>query len=488
MRPTASVFFIFAAIIFYGAAFMDDSNASRRAVELRDQHRMVPQPRKDEVVVVPDPSTEPRILIAPSEEAPLGEFADPAPPPPSPSPAEDKILVAEAPPEPATPSTGSSVEIEVAALDPETIVGDPNQGNRPATMGGPQEAAARGQKPPEIPPHVKREDEIELDFKTGDGKAWKAYVKRERASVFLESTLAYIEERRKSTKERVGRQLDLVFQRAFHDRDAAVEEYADWFFGFFTSPQFAVRGMLAGLWEIPSLDVDTIMDAVRVAVEEFMREAYIETVLKPEIRDPEIIDGVRDVLTDAHADYRRMLEHLDTRVVAWIGDNARYVELIDTDEAIQLKLDWNAESWRAPLHRADDAALFGLGGISIIVGGTLAGDFILDTFGSVFGAVIAEAVVGAEAAAGGAIIGSEIPVLGTILGAATGIGAHAVLGYFRENMTRDDFVAETNLALDTTIKRWKELITPKTNELVDRWYDETQRVVATPNLEAKLGS
>jgi len=539
MKNVVAVLFIGLAVALYGRAFMEDSHAALRARELRDMHRLVPQPRVDEVTIEADEENDrPSLFIPPplkagENERPHLKESQPVAAAPSPETAHDVVEIA---PEPsAEPSALNAPERLPRAVSDAAPAGsaeppplhDRVEREKALTSGTPvapppapdgpndvvdfskirfRASASAGilPVPRGFPPMPRisagllkvkntitedgKEDTIGVEFASADGQVWFAALARSQAQGFMRGSLEFIEERRLESKERLRERLKLVFERAFDDRDEAVGEYADWFYGFFTSPELAMWAMWGGLKEITSLELDTILDGMSRDVEETMRKEYVTTVLKPALRNPVVVQGIREVLQDAHSDYLMTVQRLDGMLVQFILDNAKYVRPIDTQRKATIKLDWDAESYRAPLVRGDEAAMFGAGGVALVVGSTLFGEVILETFSSVFVGIIGDAIAGAEAAAVGGVLGSEIPIAGTIVGALAGLGVHGVMGLIRENMGREEFVAQTNDALDATITRWQQVIIPNADQLIDRWYNETQQLMVSSEFNRKAGS
>lgn len=330
--------------------------------------------------------------------------------------------------------------------------------------------------------------EISVEFRGPDGRGWAAALKASQAAQFLEDAQSIVAQERAELKERMRERLDAVFKEAFADRDEAVGEFADWYYGFFTAPDLVVSGLWSGAKNIPSRDGDVIMQAVKRAVETRLRDKYIELVLEPQIRNPVVVSGVDQMIRDTHNDYLQSLRRLDARFIDFIVANARYAKPISDDGRLRLTLDWNAESYRAPMEYADEGLQFGAGGIALVLGGTLMGEVLLEVMGGVLAGIVAEATVAANFAAVGAVLGSEVPLIGNFVGAVVGLAAHGIATWVREGVGRDDFTAKTDASVDATITRWTKLIDGKASQLIDRWINETQRLIVSSELEQKLGS
>ncbi len=468
MRGFLSALLIFFAVLCYGAVFSGDPQARKHELARLQELAITPPPSGGTATLEPDDENDQPVLSPrPAqvfENTPRRPEVAPAP---SPTPARNEFRIDDTTfnrrPQPARPSIVA--EIFGLIISPAHAEAAPDSAAKP------------------------REGEVEIEFTTGDGRAWAAYVQRQDASVFLQSTLRYIDEERERTKEQFRGDLERVFRDAFSDRKASVDEFADWYFGFFTSGTMAGKGVWGGIREITSLDMDQIMSGVEVAVQESIRHQYLTYVMKPELRDPIIQDGVRSAILAAHRRYQHMIEGLDARLINFITDKARYVRPLDTQQKVHLKLDWDSESWRAPLHYDRQAVAAGAGSVFATAAGMIGGDVVLETVMTLLGSIVGEAVIAAEASAGGAVIGSEVfPGIGTALGAVAGLAAHGAMTYFRDSMGRDQFVADTHAAIDATTTTWHNMVEPSANALIDRWYNETKRLVQTPEIDSKLGS
>lgn len=470
MRAFLTVVLIFLSVLCYGAMFVGDPQARKQELARLQALAITPPPNGGEAILDADEVNDlPVLSPRPAQVFEAKPYEAEIAPAPSPQPSRNEFRID-----------------DTTAVEPEST--------RPSILAQlfgliVTPARAETAPAPSADETEKREDEVEIEFRTPDGNAWAAYVKRHDASVFLQSTLRYIDEERERTKTQFSGDLDRVFRDAFADRDKSIDEFADWYFGFFTSGTLAGQGIWGGLQEITSLDLDQIKSGVEVAVQQAIRHRYLTYVMKPELRDPVIQDGVRAAILAAHQRYQHMIEGLDGRLINFIINEARYVRPIDAKEKVHLKLDWDSESWRAPLHYDQQAIFAGAGAVFAIAAGMVGGDVALEVVMALLGGIVGEAVVAAQAGAGGAAVGSEFfPGVGTAIGAAVGLGVHGAITYFRDSMGREQFTADTNAAIDATLTTWDNMIKPTANKLIDRWYNETKRLVQTPEIEAKVGS
>lgn len=323
-------------------------------------------------------------------------------------------------------------------------------------------------------------DEVRLVLRQLDGRLVRVVAKKDATSKFTNDTLVYLQSRRDRVKNQLKRDLDRVFSDAFSDREQAVSAYADWFFAWGRSWALLWEGIKGAAVEASKLALSRtkITDAARHEVEAYLIRHYTEFVLKPEIRDPSIIAGVRKALKQAHEEYLFAISGLDARLQQFMADHALHTEPLSADQAVTVALDWDAQKWKTPRYALEDKALEVVGSIGVIAGSTvIVGPVLEATIIPLFAETIAEIMISTEWALGGALALSEVPLLGTALGAALGLFADRALAYFREKMQRKDFVRENLVAVDATVKQWKGKASPPLMRAIDVWFDDAQAAV-----------
>lgn len=331
-----------------------------------------------------------------------------------------------------------------------------------------------------------REDEIELIIKGNEGVVLRALAPKDNASIFFRGQLSLIEQYRERANRTVDDGLERVFATSFADSEFAVENFADWFFSWGRNYDFLGKSLVGALGEVLSFSPSEMMEGAREDVEAHFTKHYLEQVLKPEIRNPTIESGVRGVLSDAHREYMFLLEESDERLKEFVLANARYIEQVDPSRAVMIKLDWNSEKFKAPIYRADEAVQAGMRGIAFVLGGAAAGPAFEAGFGTLMAVVAGETLATTEAVVIGGAVGSEVPILGTVIGAVAGLAADFVVNRISEGMNRSEFVAETNQAVELTTSHWQKQLTSPLRKEVQQWFDDTRNLMMTPDLEKKL--
>ncbi len=348
------------------------------------------------------------------------------------------------------------------------------------------DASAVAMLSPERSRRMVQDDEIEFILRRGSDGPQRVIVARDAAAEFVNTQLNYIDQHRRQLKEKIDREITALFEQAFADREAAVNAYADWFFGWGSSWRILYQAVMGGINEVPKVGISRtkVTEAARIEVERYLMQHYKEFVLKPELRDPVITGGTERILREAHQEFLFMLSSLDYRLTEFLKKHTRHAEPLGPDDVKRIKLDWEAQRWKAPRTQIDEKYQEALTSITMIAGSTLIlGPVLEATVMPLLGEVVTEAMGGFDLAIGGAVAGSEVPGLGTLVGFLAGAGGDRLLSHWRERMNRDEFVADNRAAIEATMREWKEKIRPELNRLVDVWMDDTQAGVAMEHKE-----
>jgi hypothetical protein len=219
---------------------------------------------------------------------------------------------------------------------------------------------------------------------------------------------------------------------------------------------------------------------------------YKLKVLKPEVRDQKITQGLETLVRRGHENYRRVIANGDMRLQLFLAKHTRHLSDIPADEKLTgVKLDWDAQKWKAPVYLMEDRAFDGIAGLGVAAGGGTVGALVLGpvinrvmarTFGmlsrrfvTAFGTRLALAEQGAVAGtivepAGGQIVGA-------IAGVLIGVAADYFINEVQEEFNRDKFIAANREALDATVDAWKMKLTGNVEAAIDRWFDDARKGV-----------
>lgn len=316
--------------------------------------------------------------------------------------------------------------------------------------------------------------QAEFVLKLQDGKLVRVIANQAATSDFLRSTLGYLDAARERAHAAVSTDLDRVFTEAFATRGADLVAYADWFFAWGRSWRFLYEAGTGAVQEVARLffSKTQVTDAARNAAEDYLLRNYSELVLKPAVRDPAVAEGLRRVLRDSHRQYLVTVAGLDERLQKFLVEKTDHVEEIAPGD-VAIRIDWDAEKWKAPLYRAEDRFLEPVGTVAVVGASAVLGGLIQRAMFPVVARAAAQLVTTTQMTAGGAAIGSIEPGLGTAVGALAGAGLDWLMSAFRDYMERDEFIRENSAALDSTIAAWKARLEPELIKPVDVWYDDS---------------
>ena len=336
-------------------------------------------------------------------------------------------------------------------------------------------------------------DAVDLVVRDVDGTLRRVVASESEAARFANETILMLDRERDQIKAQAALDIDRLFDYAFADREQAIDGYADWFFEWKRSyivlketfSSIAARIAQTGEYE-------SLTEAVERDLKDYFMRHYQQQVLKPELRDPAVTRELETAVRRAHDSYRRVIANGDMRLQLFLARHTRHLDDLPADEKLtKVKLDWDAQRWKAPVYLMEDRAFDGIAGLGYAAGGGTVGALVLGpvatramarTFGllsrrfvTAFGARIALAQQGAAA---GTLVG---PGGGTVVGAITGVLIGIAADYFineaHKHFNREQFVAANNEALDATIGVWKSKLKASVDAAIDRWFDDARTSV-----------
>ncbi|MGD9866422.1 MAG: hypothetical protein AB7U38_00320 [Hyphomicrobiales bacterium] len=338
---------------------------------------------------------------------------------------------------------------------------------------------------------------VDLVVKDVDGKLRHVVAGKDATAQFVNETILMLDNERDRIKQAAREDIARQFQYAFNDRDQAISGYADWFFEWKRSyvvlketlTSAATRFVETGKYE-------SLTEAVERDIKDYFMRHYEAQVLRPDVRDRTISEGVETTVRAAHDSYRRVIANSDMRLQLFLARNTRLLETLPADQPLtRSKLDWDAQKWKAPTYLMEDRAFDGIAGVGVAAGSGTLGALVLGpainrVMAQSFGALSRRFVTafGARLALAqqGAAVGTVVePGGGTAVGAVAGILVGFAADYFvnkaNENFNRDKFVEANNEALDATIATWREKVTANVEAAIDRWFDDARAGVVLAN-------
>ena len=336
-------------------------------------------------------------------------------------------------------------------------------------------------------------DAVDLVIKDVDGSLHKVVASRSEADKFVNETILMLDEERARIKQAAHEDIDRSFALAFQDRQAAISSYADWFFEWkrsYVVLKEAISSAITRFFEAGKYE--SLNEAIEADVKDYFLVNYNDQVLKPELRDQTITKGVEQAVRHAHDSYRRVIANGDMRLQLFLAKHTSHLEDIPSATPMtEVKLDWDAQKWKAPVYLMEDRAFDGIAGVGAAAAGGTVGALALgpaintviaQSFGQLSRRVATSLGTRLAFAQQGAIAGTVVqPMGGQVVGAAIGVAIGAAVDYLsnaaNEAFNRDSFVAANEEALDATIATWKSGLEANIDTAVDKWFDDARASV-----------
>ena len=208
-------------------------------------------------------------------------------------------------------------------------------------------------------------DAVDLVVKDVDGSLHKVVASKSETDKFVNDTILMLDDERARIKQAAHEDLDRSFALAFQDREPSIGAYADWFFEWKRSYVVLKESITSAITRFfEAGKYESLTEAVEADVKDYFLTNYKEQVLKPELRDPVITQGVEQAVRHAHDSYRRVIANGDMRLQLFLAKHTSHLEdLPASTPATSVKLDWDAQKWKAPVYLMQDRAFDGIAGI-----------------------------------------------------------------------------------------------------------------------------
>jgi len=336
-------------------------------------------------------------------------------------------------------------------------------------------------------------DAVDFVIKDVDGSLHKVVASKSDADKFVNDTILMLDEERARIKQAAHEDLDRSFALAFQDREQAISGYADWYFEWkrsYVVLKETISSAITRFFEAGKYE--SLNEAIEADVKDYFLTNYKDQVLKPELRDQTITKGVEQAVRHAHDSYRRVIANGDMRLQLFLAKHTSHLEDIPPATPMtDVKLDWDAQKWKAPTYLMEDRAFDGIAGIGAAAAGGTVGALALgpaingvlaQSFGQLSRQVATSLGTRLAFAEQGAIVGTVVqPMGGQVVGAAIGVLIGAAVDYLssaaNEAFNRENFVAANEEALNATIATWKSGLEANIDTALDKWFDDARASV-----------
>jgi hypothetical protein len=180
------------------------------------------------------------------------------------------------------------------------------------------------------------------------------------------------------------------------------------------------------------------------------------------------------------------------RLQLFLAKHTRHLEEVPASTPVtKLKLDWDAQKWKAPAYLMQDRAFDGIVGVGTAAAGGTVGALALgpalnrvlaQSFGQLSRRFVTSLGTRLAFAQQGAAAGTVVqPVGGQVIGAAIGAMVGVAVDYLtneaNEAFNREEFIAANDKALDATIETWKTSLAANLDAAIDKWFNDARSSV-----------
>lgn len=322
-----------------------------------------------------------------------------------------------------------------------------------------------------------RPGEIELTLKDEEGRIVRVAAQRAALTALERELMFYLKRKEESAAIAFRQDVKRAFDGGFAESEAALQDYATWFFAWGRSWDLMKEAVLAGGSEALNIfSPSKIWEAVSARVQGYLMENYQMRVLRPEERNPKIQIGLNAAFQKAHSSYRATIDEIDTREREFIKRHTRLLEAYPAG-SVTVSLDWSAQRWRIPTHYAIDHAGKAYRSVAIM-GASIAVTPLIAPIVSRIGSTVMTRLAGRVIASRkgqivGALYGPGSFGTSLLIGAAVDYGINKL----DAALSRDSFIAEHRAALAETRRGWEQLAADQLLPVVTRWYADSRQTI-----------
>jgi hypothetical protein len=323
-----------------------------------------------------------------------------------------------------------------------------------------------------------------ITFRDDTGAVQRAEVDPTQLSDFVAARVAELETDRVATVTALREDVRQRLADAFGDGEARIDEFADWYFAWGRSWELLWQMGSSATRHAATASIENLSEAIRRDVTDYFRRHFTEQVLRPEYRDRLVQTAIREAVAEAHQRFVGAVVRQDGKLRRFLAAHTSH--LVPPDAARPVRLDWDAQRWKAPTYLIENKGAEGLQSLLTVGGGVWMGS----TLGPVFSRLITNAFAPAAArvatgviarvgaTSSGAVLGSSLPGIGTAIGAGIGLAAGFGVDYLfnkgREWVGRESFEAANRDALHAVRDAWAAKAEEEIGRALDVWFDDAR--------------
>ena len=330
------------------------------------------------------------------------------------------------------------------------------------------------------------DDAVAVDYRDAAGERRQAVASGREAAAFLDESRQALDTAHAETEARLDEDLAAAFGAVFGDGAERVGAFADWYYAWGRPFDLLWRGAGSVASRVGRPGMETLGEAVGRDTSDYLMAQFTAQVLRPELRDPPLREGIRRALVGAHDRYLAAVRQQDLRFQLFLARRTTHLEA-PADGGLKVAFDWDAQRWKAPTYLMEDRAFDGVRTlVTLGAGGTLGaaalGPAVDGLLAASLGRVAVRAAAGVatevEAGTAGGAAGSWLPGAGTALGAAGGaavaLGVDYAWGRLRERSGRGELEARGDEALAAVRDAWQAKADTELRRAVEVWFADAR--------------
>lgn len=337
---------------------------------------------------------------------------------------------------------------------------------------------------------------------TEEGKTSIAIVDKQKYNEFVVNGISALDKSRYQMQIYASGILSERLDKCFEPVKERVDKFADWYFAYSTSFKL-IRHATSSLarHSVNFTDRKTLSEAVTFDLDNYLAKQYERIVLRPEITDTEIQAAYLECVKDIHTQFVETINKMEGDMIELLARETNHLDDPTTnrkngngnkngggeDAKVLLRLDWATQLQKiknvpANFEKTPEltVALSASGAlIGKTVGTAVAGKAAAGTAGSkIVGGKLASPFVAKVVSAGtGGLVGSLGGPIGTIFGAAMGIGIDYTTNAGIELMQREEFVKDVKNMVNATKKEYIMCLERELHRVAGVWIEDAMQIL-----------
>jgi len=321
---------------------------------------------------------------------------------------------------------------------------------------------------------------IQLVTHYQNGETHRVLVDAEQYSKFVTENFTELEQLRKQLQTQARQALSEKLNTVFQSMQQRIPNFADWYFAYSTTYELLLKAVTSATKNTFSSGAQSLSDAVAYDLQKVIQQQYDKIILQPEITHPAIETAYTAQLKQVHSQWLESLTKVEEKFQVFVKQQTTHVE--NNANQATLELDWKSnrnkinfadyqkngtEAWRG-------AVLAAGGGLTgKVIGSTVAKGIAANVESGLISKLASPFIAKALTIAGSGAVGAIGGPLGVAIGLAGGVGLDYAINKGVALMQRDEFIANTTTALQSSRAIWEKTLQESLEQAIQIWFDDS---------------